>query len=152
MFGIIIGPLGAKVFNPRAWTTNLDSLTLEIMRITLATGVFAIGVDLPPAYLAKKWKDLAIFVVPTMAFGWVVSAAFIYGLFPGLSIISALCISACLTPTDPVRSLSMLSSRLIMVYKRYCLLPLLLGHLPYAMFQIKFVDVSQCGVELGNTN
>ena len=53
------------------------------MRITLATGVFAIGVELLQAYLASQWKDLAILVIPTMAMGWVTSAAFMYGLFPG---------------------------------------------------------------------
>lgn len=72
------------------------------MRVTLATGLFAIGVELPQAYLARHWQSLTIMVVPTMAIGWVTSAGFMFALFPGLSYISALCISACLTPTDPV--------------------------------------------------
>ncbi|KAI0051221.1 hypothetical protein FA95DRAFT_1554803 [Auriscalpium vulgare] len=71
------------------------------MRIVLATGLFAIGVELPQSYMAKHVKSLLVMVVPTMAFGWVVSASFIHILFPRLDFISALAISACLTPTDP---------------------------------------------------
>lgn len=90
------------------------------MRIVLATGLFAIGVELPQAYMAEHVKGLLVMVVPTMAFGWIVVAgtypqvlrrfgcsiytlkAIIYGLFPGLNYVSALAIAACLTPTDPI--------------------------------------------------
>jgi NhaP-type Na+/H+ or K+/H+ antiporter len=44
------------------------------MRIVLGTGVFAIGVELPMAYMLQHWKSLAIMVIPTMTFGWFVSA------------------------------------------------------------------------------
>jgi NhaP-type Na+/H+ or K+/H+ antiporter len=44
------------------------------MRIVLATGLFAIGVELPTRYMADHAKSLVIMVVPTMAFGWLVSA------------------------------------------------------------------------------
>lgn len=101
-FGIIMGPHCAGVFNPRTWGSNDARITLEIMRVVLATGLFAIGVELPRAYMAKHVKGLLVMVVPTMAFGWVVIAAIIHGFFPNLSFISSLTISACLTPTDPV--------------------------------------------------
>lgn len=44
------------------------------MRIVLATGLFAIGVELPKAYVAEHARSLLIMVVPTMAFGWLISA------------------------------------------------------------------------------
>jgi hypothetical protein len=50
-----IGPFGANIFNPRDWggasdeTTN--TITLELTRVVLAIGVFAIGVELPKAYM-----------------------------------------------------------------------------------------------------
>lgn len=44
------------------------------MRIVLATGLFAIGVELPQNYMAKHVKGLLVMVVPTMAFGWVIVA------------------------------------------------------------------------------
>ena len=51
-----------------------NNITLEFMRVVLATGLFAIGVELPKAYLAEHARSLLAMVVPTMAFGWVISA------------------------------------------------------------------------------
>jgi sodium/hydrogen antiporter len=124
-FGIILGPHVLGIFEPRSWTHITDTLTREIMRIVLATGLFAIGVELPKRYMADHAKSLLIMVVPTMAFGWLVSAgkwanaltgshasltafslllAFIHVIFPKLDFVSSLVISACLTPTDPIIS------------------------------------------------
>lgn len=61
-FGIAIGPHGANIFNPRSWSTNSNGITLEVMRITLATGLFAIGVELPRAYMARHSRSLFIMV------------------------------------------------------------------------------------------
>ncbi|GJJ11493.1 hypothetical protein Clacol_005726 [Clathrus columnatus] len=47
IFGIMIGPYGANILNPHTWgdgtyiTTNI--ITLEVMRLTLAMGLFVIG-------------------------------------------------------------------------------------------------------------
>ncbi|KAJ7023275.1 Sodium/hydrogen exchanger family-domain-containing protein [Mycena alexandri] len=101
-FGIIVGPHCANIFNPRSWGTSSDAVTLEVMRVILATGLFAIGVELPGSYMAKHVKGLVILVVPTMAFGWVIVAGIMHGLFPNLVYISCLVIAACLTPTDPI--------------------------------------------------
>lgn len=101
-FGVIIGPYVANVFTPREWGPSQNTVTLEVMRVVLATGLFAVGVELPCAYMKEHAKSLLIMVVPTMAFGWVVVAGVIQALFPQLNYISSLCIAACLTPTDPV--------------------------------------------------
>ncbi|TFY83679.1 hypothetical protein EWM64_g332 [Hericium alpestre] len=101
-FGVLMGPHCANIFDPRSWTTDTNRLTLEVMRVVLAMGLFAIGVELPQSYMAKHAKSLMIMVVPTMAFGWLVSAGFVRALFPNLSFISGLAIAACLTPTDPI--------------------------------------------------
>jgi len=37
-----------------------------------------------------------------MVYGWLVSAALIYALVPGLTYLSCLVIAACVTPTDPI--------------------------------------------------
>ncbi|KAI9461270.1 Sodium/hydrogen exchanger family-domain-containing protein [Lactarius psammicola] len=99
------------IFDPRSWTGITDTLTREIMRIVLVTGLFAIGVQLPKKYMAKNAKSLLIMVVPTMAFGWFVSAAFIHVLFPKLDFLSSLVISACLTPTDPIISAAVIGGK-----------------------------------------
>ena len=91
------------------------------MRVVLAVGLFAIGVELPESYMMKHVRGLVVLVIPTMAIGWIIVAgmctplsanslprhifpAFMLVLFPSLSFVSCLAISACLTPTDPVIS------------------------------------------------
>ncbi|KAI9456621.1 Sodium/hydrogen exchanger family-domain-containing protein [Russula earlei] len=110
-FGVLLGPHVLGIFDPRSWTHVTDTLTREIMRIVLATGLFAIGVELPKRYMADHARSLLIMVVPTMAFGWFVSAAFIHLLFPKLDFVSSLVISACLTPTDPIISAAVIGGR-----------------------------------------
>jgi NhaP-type Na+/H+ or K+/H+ antiporter len=73
-FGVLLGPHVLNIFDPRSWTSATNLLTLEVMRIVLAIGLFAIGVRLPTKYMAEHAKSLLIMVVPTMAFGWLVSA------------------------------------------------------------------------------
>ena len=65
-----MGPHFAGIFDPRHWGNHSDAITLEVMRIVLATGLFAIGVELPKSYMAKHAKSLLAMVVPTMAIGW----------------------------------------------------------------------------------
>lgn len=67
-----MGPYFAGVFDPRAWGEHSDAITLEVMRVVLATGLFAIGVELPKSYMAKHAKSLLAMVIPTMAIGWVI--------------------------------------------------------------------------------
>jgi sodium/hydrogen antiporter len=112
LFGVIIGPYGANIFNPHAWGSpgrdpnpDLDStnaITLESMRVVLAIGVFAIGVELPKAYMKRHWKSLFFLLGPIMTWGWFVSAGLIFALVPGLNFLSSLAVAACLTPTDPI--------------------------------------------------
>ncbi|KAG6819398.1 hypothetical protein H0H93_012185 [Arthromyces matolae] len=104
LFGVIIGPYGANVFDPRRWANEDDTnvITLEFTRVVLAIGVFAIGVELPKAYMIRHWKSLFFLLVPVMTWGWFVSAGLIYGLIPGLNFLSSLVVAACLTPTDPI--------------------------------------------------
>ncbi|KAJ7086783.1 Sodium/hydrogen exchanger family-domain-containing protein [Mycena belliarum] len=101
IFGIIVGPHCAGIFDPRSWG-NTDAITLEVTRVILATGLFAIGVELPGSYMAKHVKGLLILVVPTMAFGWVIVAGIMHAIFPALGYVACLAIAACLTPTDPI--------------------------------------------------
>jgi sodium/hydrogen antiporter len=76
-----MGPHCANIFDPRAWGDVTQKITLEVMRVVLATGLFAIGVELPQSYLADHAKGLLIMVVPTMAFGWLVVAGKYSSLF-----------------------------------------------------------------------
>ena len=70
---MLLGPYGANIFDPRSWgngdreTTN--TITLEFTRVVLAIGVFAVGVELPKAYMARHWKSLLFLLGPIMT--WV---------------------------------------------------------------------------------
>lgn len=73
VFGVIIGPYGANIVDPRSWgggsQETVNAVTLEVTRVVLAVGVFAIGVELPKAYMAKHWKSLFFLLAPVMT--WV---------------------------------------------------------------------------------
>ncbi|CAK5263635.1 unnamed protein product [Mycena citricolor] len=101
-FGIIVGPHCANIFDPRSWGPSTNAITLEVMRVILATGLFAIGVELPGSYMKRHARGLAVLVVPTMALGWLTISAIMYLIFPNLAFISCLAVTACLTPTDPI--------------------------------------------------
>ena len=67
------GPYGANIFDPRGWgggeRETINTITLEVTRVVLAIGVFAIGVELPKAYMQRHWKSLLFLLGPVMT--WV---------------------------------------------------------------------------------
>jgi NhaP-type Na+/H+ or K+/H+ antiporter len=105
------------------------------MRVVIAFGVFAIGVDLPKAYMWRHAKGMAFLVVPVMFWGWILCAGMfssppsnlfismlsisalglVYALFPGLNYLSALVVSATLTPTDPVGETWLFFRRILII-------------------------------------
>ncbi|KAF8582833.1 hypothetical protein K439DRAFT_1350331 [Ramaria rubella] len=120
LFGVIFGPYGANIFNPRQWAPSessivdseaLNTITLELTRVVLAIGVFAIGVELPKQYVKKHWRSLFFLLLPIMTWGWFVSAGLIYVLIPGLSFLSSLAVAACLTPTDPILAAAVIGGK-----------------------------------------
>jgi len=42
------------------------------MRIVLAIGLFAVGVELPRSFMRDHAKGLSVMVIPTMAIGWII--------------------------------------------------------------------------------
>ena len=100
--GVIFGPHGADLINPMTWG-NTDQITLEFARIVLVVQCFAVGVELPKAYMEKHWKSVVFLLVPVMTFGWLVTSLFIWWMFMDkLSWLDSLCCAACVTATDPV--------------------------------------------------
>ncbi|KAF1847025.1 uncharacterized protein K460DRAFT_51881 [Cucurbitaria berberidis CBS 394.84] len=100
--GIIFGPHAADLIDPASWG-NVDLITLEFSRIVLVVQCFAVGVELPRAYMEKHWKSVTLLLIPVMTFGWLITSLFIWGLFhTHLNWLDSLCIAACVTATDPV--------------------------------------------------
>ncbi|KPV73271.1 uncharacterized protein RHOBADRAFT_29016, partial [Rhodotorula graminis WP1] len=103
-FGIAFSGYAAGIFAPRTWAEghHTDELTLELTRIVIALSVFAIGVELPKAYVWRHWRDLAMLLGPIMLMGWMVAGALMYAIIPGLEFLPALVLAAAVTPTDPI--------------------------------------------------
>ncbi|EMD65072.1 hypothetical protein GGP41_003719 [Bipolaris sorokiniana] len=100
--GIIFGPHAANLIDPSTWG-NVDLITLEFSRVVLVVQCFAVGVELPRAYMEKHWRSVVLLLLPVMTFGWLITSLFIWGLFSAhLNWLDSLCIAACVTATDPV--------------------------------------------------
>jgi len=100
--GIIFGPHAADLIDPGTWG-NTDQITLEFSRIVLVVQCFAVGVELPKAYMERHWKSVTFLLVPVMTFGWLITSLFIWALFGAhLNWLDSLCVAACVTATDPV--------------------------------------------------
>ena len=100
--GLIFGPHAANLIDPTTWG-NTDQITLEFARIVLVVQCFAVGVELPRAYMERHWRSVTFLLVPVMTFGWLVTSLFIWGMFtPHLNWLDSLTCAACVTATDPV--------------------------------------------------
>ncbi|KAH7135750.1 ORMDL family-domain-containing protein [Dendryphion nanum] len=108
IFGIIIGPRGIGFIEPLKWGFS-DVVVHEFTRIIVGVQCFAVGLELPESYFPRTWKSLSVLLGPVMAFGWIICAVFIKYIFQ-TDIPTALTISACLTPTDPVLAASILAN------------------------------------------
>ena len=90
---------------------DLNSVTLYFSRLVLGVQLVLAGVQLPSRYLKTEWKSLALLLGPIMASMWLVSSLLIWGLVPKLPFLHALAIAACITPTDPVLSNSIVKGK-----------------------------------------
>ncbi|KAL8986187.1 MAG: hypothetical protein Q9177_004232 [Variospora cf. flavescens] len=99
--GIIFGPHAANLFNPLSWG-NADQITLECSRIVLVVQCFAVGVELPKAYMERHWKSVAYMLLPVMTYGWLATSLFIWWMIEPLTWLESLMCAACVTATDPV--------------------------------------------------
>lgn len=101
---------------------DFNKLTLYLTRIVIALSVFAVGVELPRAYMYRNCKSLSIMLGPVyvhyapkfvdsnktqflylrMLAGWLISSAFICAIIPTLGFLHSMVIAAALSPTDPI--------------------------------------------------
>ncbi|KAH8919727.1 hypothetical protein BT69DRAFT_1246115 [Atractiella rhizophila] len=115
--GIAVGPIGLNWVNPFDWNDILrdgseqDELTFQLSRIVVGIQVLFTGISLPKAYLRRSWQSLTILLLPVMAIAWLIVASIIVAIIPQLTFLEALVIAACVTPTDPVLSSSIVKGR-----------------------------------------
>jgi len=105
--GVALGPIGAKWIIPQDLAgkkSNLDSINLDLTRLVLGVQLFITGVQLPQRYLKTEWKSLAILLGPNMIAMWLITSLIIWIMLPAVPVLFTLAIGACVTPTDPVLS------------------------------------------------
>lgn len=69
------------------------------------------GIQLPPRYLKTEWKSLAYLLGPGLSLMWILSSMLVWALVPDITFLYALAIGACVTPTDPVLSASIVKGK-----------------------------------------
>ena len=113
--GVTFSPHATNFVRPLEYTAgsqaDLNSVTLYFSRLVLGVQLVLAGVQLPSRYLKTEWKSLALLLGPIMASMWLVSSLLIWGLVPKLPFLHALAIAACITPTDPVLSNSIVKGK-----------------------------------------
>jgi sodium/hydrogen antiporter len=90
----------------------VNSATLDFSRLVLGIQLFIAGIQLPRRYLKTEYKSLALLLGPGMIGMWACSSVIVWLLVPDLPFVHALAIAACVTPTDPVLSSSIVKGKL----------------------------------------
>lgn len=106
--GITFGPHASNLIRPLDYALgsqeNLAYITWYFSRLVLGVQLVLAGVQLPSRYLKREWKSLALLLGPNMIAMWMCSSLLIFAMVPGLPFLHALACGACVTPTDPVLS------------------------------------------------
>ena len=113
--GVTFSPHAANFIRPLDYAhgsqETLASITLYFTRLVLGVQLVLAGVQLPSRYLLKQWKSLALLLGPGMTCMWLCSSLLVWAMVPKLSFLHSLAIGACVTPTDPVLSNSIVKGK-----------------------------------------
>ena len=113
--GVALSPHGANFIKPLAYAggsqSNLAAITLYFTRLVLGVQLVLAGVQLPSKYLYREWKSLALLLGPGMAAMWLSSSLLVWAMVPNLTFLHSLAVGACVTPTDPVLSNSIVKGK-----------------------------------------
>ncbi|KAI9815792.1 MAG: hypothetical protein M1827_002188 [Pycnora praestabilis] len=113
--GVVFSPHAANFIRPLEYALgsqeNLNYITLYFTRLVLGVQLVLAGVQLPSKYLKKEWGSLSLLLGPGMTAMWICSSLIIWGLVPDFSFVHALAVGACVTPTDPVLSNSIVQGK-----------------------------------------
>lgn len=91
--------------------TTLSTINLYFTRLVLDVQLVLAGIQLPPKYLRYEWRSLALLLGPGMTAMWVSSSLLVWAMVPNLSFLHSLAVGACVTPTDPVLSNSIVKGK-----------------------------------------
>ncbi|PFH61552.1 hypothetical protein XA68_17055 [Ophiocordyceps unilateralis] len=117
LVGVAFGPKGTNWLRPREYAeclwegvdaaecrSNLDGVTMAFSRLVLGVQLVLAGVQLPSRYLWTERRSLLLLVGPGMAAMWLATSGLVWIVLRPRSLLHALAVGACVTPTDPVLS------------------------------------------------
>jgi sodium/hydrogen antiporter len=99
--GVAMGPAALGLLDPAAWELDTDLLLEEAARASMAIALMGVALRLPPRFLFRQWRSMAVLLGLVMPVMWLASALLSYGLL-GTGFLLALLIGAVVTPTDPI--------------------------------------------------
>lgn len=89
----------------------LNEITWYFSRLVLGVQLVIAGVQLPSRYVRTEWRSLSILLGPGMTMMWISGSLLVWAMVPHLSFLHALAVAACVTPTDPVLSNSIVKGK-----------------------------------------
>ncbi|KAJ5482374.1 Cation/H+ exchanger [Penicillium sp. IBT 31633x] len=111
----VLSPHAANFIRPEDYALhseqNLEIITLHFTRLVLGVQLVLAGVQLPKRYLQIEWRSLGLLLGPGMVFMWICSSLLIWAMVPNFKFLYALIVGACVTPTDPVLSNSIVKGK-----------------------------------------
>lgn len=90
---------------------ELELINRNFCRLVLGVQLVIAGIQLPARYLKTEWKSLTYLLGPGLALMWIISSMLVWALVPDITFMYALAIGACVTPTDPVLSASIVKGK-----------------------------------------
>ena len=113
--GVLFSPHATNFIKPLEYAagseSNLTYITLYFSRLVLGVQLVLAGVQLPSRYLWKERKSLSLLLGPGMCGMWMCGSLLVWAMVPNLPFVYALAIGACVTPTDPVLSNSIVKGK-----------------------------------------
>jgi sodium/hydrogen antiporter len=113
--GLVFSPHATGWIKPLAYANysevDLETITLYFTRLVLGVQLVLAGVQLPSKYLWKEWKSLSLLLGPGMCCMWIATGLLVWAMVPNINILFALAVGACVTPTDPVLSNSIVKGK-----------------------------------------
>lgn len=113
--GVVFSPHAANFIRPEDYALhsehNLDAITLHFTRLALGVQLVLAGAQLSKRYLQVEWRSLSLLLGPGTVAMWMCSSLIIWAMIPDFKFLHALIVGACVTPTDPVLSNSIVKGK-----------------------------------------
>lgn len=109
ILGIVIGPQGLGLIDLGPLSEQYTIID-EVCRITLAISLIGVALRIPRQFIPKKWKPIAVILLAVIPLMFLSGGLLVY-LIIGLPFWLAILIGACITPTDPVVSSTIVTGK-----------------------------------------